>query len=227
MSGAAAFFDVDGTLLAGNIVRYYADLRTLHWAPARRAAWMAWFALRVPWYLLLDARDRGRLQSAVYTNYRGFVAAELESRARRYFEHRLRTRLFTGALARIAEHHRRGDRVVLVTGSLRPIVTPLAQYVAAHDVLCAELEVRDGICTGRLRHPPLAHTQKAQAVRDCIARLRLDDSACWAYADSRDDVPMLAQVGHAAVVNPGTRLARVAATRGWEVVRWHASERAS
>jgi HAD superfamily hydrolase (TIGR01490 family) len=223
MSGAAAFFDVDGTLVAGNIVRYYADLRTLDMPPARRRAWMAAFALRVPWYLALDALSRGRLQRAVYSNYRGFAAADLEQRARRYFERALRARLFAAAAARVADHHRRGHRVVLVTGSLRPIVAPLAERLAAHEVLASDLETQAGICTGRLLAAPLADVRKAAAVAACIEQHGLDPAACWAYADSLDDVPMLSRVGHAAVVNPGRRLAAVAAARGWDALDWRAA----
>ena len=221
MSGAAAFFDVDGTLVAGNIVRYYAEIRTQPWSSLQRAAWMAAFALRVPWYLALDAVSRGRLQRAVYANYRGFDAVELERRARRHFEERVRPRLYPAALARIAEHRDRGDRVVLVTGSLRPIVAPLAEHVQATEVLAADLELSPaGTCTGRLREPPLAHARKAAAVAACIVRSRLNAAACWAYADSLDDVPMLEAVGHAAVVHPNRKLSRIATARGWEIVDW-------
>ena len=220
MSRAAAFFDVDGTIVAGNIVRYYADLRTMGAPQWRRAVTIAGVAVHVPRFLLLDARDRGRMQQAVYALYRGFDAAELERRAHTYFDRHLRARILFGALARIAEHHRRGDRVVLVSGSLRPIVAPLAEHVAASDVLCADLETENGICTGRLREPPLAAARKAQAVGDYIERLGLERDQCCGYADSPDDIPMLSAVGHASVVNPSKRLARVAASRGWAVLRW-------
>jgi HAD superfamily hydrolase (TIGR01490 family) len=218
--GAAAFFDVDGTLVAGNIVQYYADLRTMELSRAHRALWFATFALRVPWYLLLDTVSRGQLQRAVYGNYRGFDARELERRAQVYFDRVVRSRLFAGAVRRVREHRQRGDRIVLVTGSLRPIVAPLAAHLEANELLAADLEHRDGTCTGRLREPPLAHERKAGAVRDCMTRHGLDPAACWAYADSLDDVPMLAAVGHAGVVEPGRKLARIAAQRGWEILRW-------
>jgi HAD superfamily hydrolase (TIGR01490 family) len=220
MSRAAAFFDVDGTIVTGNIVRYYADLRGLDAPRWRRAATTLGVALHVPRFLWLDARDRGSMQRAVYALYRGFDAAELEQRARTYFEQHLRARLFAGALGRIAEHHRRGERVVLVSGSLRPLVAPLAEHVAASDFLCSELETRDGVCTGRLLEPPLAGARKAAAVAAYIERHGLEREACCGYADSNDDIAMLAAVGQPSVVNPGRRLRRIAVERGWTVLRW-------
>lgn len=220
MMGGAAFFDVDGTLVAGNIVRYYADLRSLDAPGWRRAAIFAGVALQVPRFLILDRQSRGRMQRAVYGMYRGFDAGDLARRARAYFDRHLRHRLYPEAMARIALHQGRGEPVVLVTGSLRPIVTPLAAYVAATDVLCSDLETRDGICTGRMSEPPLAQKRKAAAVAEYIATHGLDRAACSAYADSLDDIPMLSEVGHAHAVNPGSALARVADRRGWTIERW-------
>ena len=76
---AAAFFDVDGTLLDGNVVRYYADLRTQDFSAAHAALWKAVFALRVPWLVALDRQSRARFQRALYRGYRHFAPAELEA----------------------------------------------------------------------------------------------------------------------------------------------------
>jgi len=223
MSRAAAFFDVDGTIVAGNIVRYYANLRTLEFHPATRALWMGLFALRVPYYLVLDARSRALFQRQLYRSYRGIRVAELERRAVLHCERYLRPRLFPSAVARIREHQGRGDEVVLVTGSLRPIVAPLAVHLGATELISAEMESHDGAYTGRLVGEPLAAAHKAAAVRQCLARRGLDAGTSWAYADSRDDIAMLETVGHAGVVNPDARLARVAAARGWDILRWSRS----
>lgn len=223
MSGAAAFFDVDGTLVAGNIVRYYVNLRTLELSPARRALWTALFALRVPYYLALDAWSRPRFQRALYGNYRGFSVAELERRARIHAETFLQPRLFPGAQAQVRLHQERGDAIVLVTGSLRKVVAPLAARLGASELLAPDMEECDGRMTGRLVDGPIAHARKAAAVVECVTRRGLDPSACWAYADSMDDVPMLGSVGHAGVVNPNPRLARLAVARGWDILRWSRS----
>lgn len=220
MSGAAAFFDVDGTLVAGNIVRYYVNLRTQGFHPVVRQLWTAGFALRVPYYLVLDARSRRRFQHAFYANYRGFGVDDLRQRARVHFEDYLERHLLRGAVARVREHQDRGDAVVLVTGSLRPVVEPVAVRLKATALIAAEMEASDGRYTGRLQGEPVAHAQKAAVVAGWIRAHGLDPGACSAYADSRDDLPMLEAVGHAAVVNPRGKLARVARKRGWEICHW-------
>lgn len=223
MSSAAAFFDVDGTLVAGNVVRYYANLRTQKMSAGWRALWMAGFALTVPYYIVLDRIDRGRFQAALYRNYRRFTPPELEARAREHWQHYLQPRLFPAAIERVRMHRERHDPVVLVTGSLRPLVAPLAAYLGADDLIAADLEVRSGGFTGALVRGPLSGAHKAAAVRAWAVQHGLDPAACSAYADSLDDLPMLRAVGHAHAVNPAPRLERLAVEAGWAVMRWERS----
>lgn len=220
MTRGAAFFDVDGTLLEGNIVRYYADLRMQDLSPPLRAIWMAGLVLRLPYYLGLDAWSRARFQRALYRNYDRFAPADFAARCRRHFEEHLARRLFPAALERIREHQEQEDAVVLVTGSLEPIVAPLAEQLGVSAVVAARLEERDGAFTGRLAGEPITGRRKAEVARDFAVRQGLDLAGCHAYADSRDDLPLLECVGHAHVVNPGTKLRRIAERQGWETHAW-------
>ena len=223
MSGAAAFFDVDGTLVAGNVVRYYASLRTQKMTAGLRGLWTAGFALTVPYYVVLDRIDRGRFQQALYRNYRRFTPPELEARAQEHWKRYLRPRLFPAAVERVRMHHERHEPVVLVTGSLRPLVAPLASHLGADDLIAADLEVRGGGFTGAIAGGPLSSVRKAAALGAWAAQHGLDPAACSAYADSLDDLPMLRAVGHAHAVNPNTRLERIAIDAGWAVLRWDRS----
>jgi fatty acyl-CoA reductase len=219
---AAAFFDVDGTILQGDVVRYYAHLCTLGMSSRRRALWMAGFVLTVPYYFLLDKWSRRRFQAAFYRNYARLSPLELEARVRPHFERFMVPRLFPGALRRIAEHQQKQDLVVLVTGSLRPIVEPLAARLQASELIAPQLQQANGAFTGDLVGGPLSAERKAEAAAQFAARHGLDPRHCHAYADSLDDLPLLRRVGHASVVNPGGALRRIAAREGWEILRWEA-----
>jgi len=216
----AAFFDVDGTLVEGNVVLYYVRIRTQWMRPLQRSLWTAAFAMRVPGYLALDLVSRSVFQETLYREYRHFTPEDLAARARLHFERNIVGHLLPGALECVRVHREQGHRIVLVTGSLREIVAPLAEHVGATDLLAADLEVRDGAFTGWLQGGALAGKRKARAIANYIEEHGLDAPACHAYADSRDDIPMLGQVGHAHVVNPGGRLLRAAQRHGWEILRW-------
>jgi hypothetical protein len=78
MSERTAFFDVDGTLVASNIVRYGIEIRTQRMSPVLRRAWTAAYLPRVPWLLALDAVSRESFQRSFYRIYRGLDADEID-----------------------------------------------------------------------------------------------------------------------------------------------------
>ena len=65
--------------------------------------------------------------------------------------------------------------------------------------------------------------QKAVAARELADRIGADLADCWAYSDSRNDIPLLELVGNRVVVNPDAHLARYALERGWPVLQLEAS----
>lgn len=222
MRQLAAFFDLDGTLVDSNIVRYGVEIQTSEMTPARSALWKLRFLPRVPYYLTLDALDRERFQRAFYRLYRTSPQHLVEARAGELFERHIRPRLFPGGLARIADHRERGHRLVLVTGSIAPIAAPVARFLEVEDVLSSDLEVVDGVYTGEVEGRLLAGEAKAEAVRGFAAEHSIDLRRSYAYADGLDDIPMLSAVGRPAVVNPGRRLHAIARERGWGVYVWKA-----
>lgn len=227
MSGrAAAFFDVDGTVVASDIVRYGVEIRTAEKGPWGRALWIAGFLPRVPWYLALDAFSRAAFQRAFYRLYRGMAPDELEERSEALFEHYVRPRIRPDAEARIERHAARGETVVFVTGSVDAIVRPLARHLGVNHVLAPRLEVADGRLTGALAEPPLAGERKAEAAAAWADENGVDLGASAGYADSLDDVPLLERVGRPAVINPGRRLLDHAVARDWTILRWDLPEAA-
>ncbi len=222
-SREVAFFDVDGTLLRGNIVSYYARLRLLGMSPIQQRLWTAAFLAKVPYYLLLDKVSRRRFATTFYRNYRGMSPAEMRKRVSVLFKEFIEPYIYPDAEKTVKEHLSTGRRVVFVTGSLEPIVELVAQRLEASEVICCRLEERGGEFTGELEEGPLTDAEKATAVRRYAEERKLDLSLCYSYADSMDDIPMLEQTGRPHVVNPKGRLARVAAERGWPILHWELS----
>ena len=216
----AAFFDVDGTVVASDIVRYGVEIRTMHRSRLGRAVWIAGFLPRVPWLLALDAWRREAFQRSFYRIYRGLEAAELERRAAALFRDYVEPRIYPQAVERIERHRARGDRVVLVTGSIEMIVAPLAEHLGVSAVIAPRLAVEGGRLTGELAEAPVAGERKAERMAAFAAERGIDLEASVAYGDSADDIPMLARAGRAAVVNPRGRLLDQAMARKWEILYW-------
>ncbi|MGH7571696.1 MAG: HAD family hydrolase [Gemmatimonadota bacterium] len=218
--GTAAFFDVDGTLVDSDIVRYGVEIRTAEMPAPLRWLWIAGFLPRIPYYLALDRKSRSAFQRAFYRIYGGLSTDDLAARAEALFHHYIEPRIYAAGRARVSEHRRKGHRVVLVSGSVEAIVRPLAESLAVGDVLAPRLEAVDGRLTGALEGPPLSGDRKAAAVVGFAEAEGIDLEASFGYADSLDDRPMLEAVGRPAVVNPDRRLLEAALGRGWDVYRW-------
>jgi HAD superfamily hydrolase (TIGR01490 family) len=217
---SAAFFDVDGTLTRTNVVQYYVYFAQQGRPPWGQALWAAGFLLKVPYYLVVDRISRGRFNVVFYRNYRGWEIERLRELGSSSFRDVTRPRLYPAAQEAITYHRQEGRRVVFVTGTLDFIVAPLAEHLGVTDVIASQLQVEGGQATGELTGPPLGGEEKARQARLFAEQHGLDLAASFAYGDSRSDAPLLALVGHPVAVNPSRGLRRIAAERGWEVVRW-------
>jgi len=87
-------------------------------------------------------------------------------------------------------------------------------------VLCNRFEAKDGLLTGEVDRPVIWGPTKADAVQKLADDLGIDLSQSYFYADGDEDLALMHLVGHPRPTNPGKRLAKVAAKRGWPVLRF-------
>ncbi len=219
---AAAFFDVDGTLVRTTIVHYYMYFRRKRMSRIAGILWHAAFLLKCAYYLLLDKVDRSRLNVIFYRSYAGLWAREIKSDVQDCYREVIEPRCFGQAVACIDAHRAAGLQVVLVTGSIDFIVEPLARRLRVTDVVAPSLVESDGRFTGELNGPPIGDEEKARRIRGFAKARDIDLSLSHAYGDSIADLPMLEQVGHPRVVNPDRALAAVPERKGWPTRQWRA-----
>jgi phosphoserine phosphatase len=94
----------------------------------------------------------------------------------------------------------------------------IATRLGLSGALGTVLEEVDGVFTGALRGEFLHGEGKAMAAAGHAADIGANLEDCWAYSDSRNDIPLLELVGHPVVVNPDHILRRHAERRGWHVM---------
>jgi putative phosphoserine phosphatase/1-acylglycerol-3-phosphate O-acyltransferase len=212
-----AFFDVDGTLIAG--FSAVAFLRDRLMAGRMGPRDLADTVLNTVRFQLGRVGFSG-LMAATASWLRGVSEAELEELAERIFAREIAALVYPEARALVSAHRRRGHTLALVSSATRYQIEPLARALGIPHVMCTRLEVEDGRLTGRHVRPTCWGEGKAEAART-LARehgLALDDS--YFYTDSLDDLPLLEVVGRPRPTNPDRRLAAVAAARGWPVRRF-------
>lgn len=219
---AAAFFDLDRTLLrrssalalAGPFRRRGLITRT---ALVRAAFWQALFVARGA-----SAEAVRRAAEEGLGVLRGLTPEELRGIVGDAIEPVLRPLVYREPVELAGQHRWRGEPVYIVSAALQEIVDELARDLAFDGALGTVAEVVDGVYTGRTERA-LHAGEKARAVRELAGRDGLDLAASTAYSDSHTDLPFLEAVGHPVAVNPDRRLRRVAAERGWPVLRFRSS----
>lgn len=117
-------------------------------------------------------------------------------------------------------HHDAGRDTYIVSASPIEIISEFARAMGMTGALGTVAETVDGVYTGRLAEPFCYGEGKAVAIRKVAAEQGYDLALCYAYSDSAGDLPMLEVVGHPVAVNPDGRLERVARSRGWPVVEF-------
>jgi HAD superfamily hydrolase (TIGR01490 family) len=216
-----AVFDVEGTIVASNVLESYVWLRLSESDGPGRLGHVAAAAARLPSLLGAERRDRGQFLRSFYRLYGGVSVEAVRALAGDAIGELLLRRLAPGAVRRIREHRAAGHRVVLVTGSLDFIVAPLAPL--ADEIVSARLAVDDGVFTGDLVQPPLTGEARASWLEGYARSLGAALGSCYAYADSMSDLPMLEAAGRPVAVNPDVALTRIARARRWPIEEWEAT----
>ena len=218
-----ALFDLDGTLLPIDSDHAFGE-----------------FLVRIGW---ADAEEHRRRNDAFYADYqagrldihayidfataswRGRAPDDLAALSARFMQEVVEPALLPSARALVRRHREAGEVLAIVTSTNDFVTAPIARALGIDHLLATELE-RDatGQVTGRIRGTPALREGKVLRVQQWLAaRGRPGGLAqCeWStyYGDSTNDLPLLEQVRQPVATNPGPALARLAAERGWSVLR--------
>lgn len=217
---AAAFFDVDGTLAATNVLIVFASLQRSRLRGIRWWAWALSFLPLAPCFGLLDLISRRLFNRVFVRNYRGVTLSEIEWWQQHDAPRFWSSRLFPEAVQEVERHRREGRAVVILSGGLAPMLQPLQRLLNLDALYAVQSEVVSQRLTGRIVGPHPVNEGKADVLQQAARELGVDLGASYAYADHFTDRAFLAAVGHPVAVNPSSRLEALARARGWPVHRW-------
>jgi HAD superfamily hydrolase (TIGR01490 family) len=214
-----AFFDVDHTTIEVNSGRKWLEYQ---W---KRGKVSLPQALRASFWLAqyrLSLLDYEAMTAAVLRAYAGQQVADVLVDVAAWFAAEIEPTICRQARERIEYHRAEGHLVTFLTSGSFLSVRPLQAALGVEHLVCTELEVEDGVLTGR-HVPPAAYGEGKLVRAEAFAReQRIDLDRSYFYTDSYSDLPMLERVGEPRIVNPDPRLRRAAATRGWRVEVWRA-----
>ena len=208
--GAAAFFDLDRTLIAGYSVA------ALGWEGFKCAIvprWRIVLQLRVFFDYSLGLAHYLDLMRVTLNDLAGVPEPEFIRLGERAFHNGLGGSIYDEGRELIRAHKALGHEVVLITSATRAQAAPFARELGIGHLCCTELETLDGRITGNFE-PCYGESKRDAAELFCAQRgLRVRNA--WFYTDGIEDLPLLDTVGRPVVVNPKARLATVAGERDW------------
>ncbi|CAN7169362.1 HAD-IB family hydrolase [Pseudorhodoferax sp. LjRoot39] len=140
----------------------------------------------------------------------------------RFLVEELRPRLPAAARDAVATHRAAGHLPVLTTASNSVIAARSAAELGFDHWLATDLELAQGIYTGRVLGTPNMRGGKLVRMLAWLAGQGLPADAladAWFYSDSINDLPLLGAVGHPVAANPDAMLQAHAAAHGWHTVQ--------
>ncbi len=215
---AAAFFDVDNTMMVGSSLFHFA--RGLAARDFFTTADLFRFAGRQLKFRMFGKENMGDVAEAreeALSFIAGRTVAEIVEIGEEIYDNLMADKIYPGTLELAQRHLDAGQRVWLVTATPVELAQLIARRLNLTGALGTVAEHVDGVYTGRLVGELLHGAGKAAAVRSIAAREGLDLRRCTAYSDSVNDTPMLSVVGTAVAVNPDSELRDVARQRGWQI----------
>jgi HAD superfamily hydrolase (TIGR01490 family) len=215
---AAAFYDLEGTLVSTNLVHtlaFYATRQQGLWQTAKASVSTL---VKLPFFGVTDLYSRNVFNEVFFRSYSGWSQDRLRHFSEELFEDVLKPAIFPGTPDLIAQGKKIGQRQVVLTGALDFTIDRLMDHLGIDDYVANRLEFVNGYATGRVLPPVMASATKAKWIREYAEINDINLSESYAYSDSISDLPMLSIVGHPVAVCPDLRLKQTARQHDWAIL---------
>ena len=219
MGPAAAFFDLDKTIIARSSTLAFSRHFYQGGLITRRAVLKSTYAQFV--FLLggADHDQMDRMRAYLTGLVAGWDVQTVRDIVAETLYELIDPLIYDEAASLIEEHHAAGRDVVIVSSSGEDVVGPIGAMVGADRVIATRMVVEDGKYTGEIAYYAYGEN-KAHAIRGLAEEMGYDLTRCYAYSDSVTDLPMLEAVGHPHVVNPDRGLRKEATAKEWPVLEF-------
>ncbi|TXR54849.1 HAD family hydrolase [Reinekea thalattae] len=213
---ALAIFDLDNTLIAGDSDHAWGEFLVEEQL--------------VDPTVVAQANDRflkqyqaGSLDIDEYLNFAlSFLAnktpAQLAPLHNQFMSQKIAPMMLEKAQALIEKHRQQGDRLLVITATNRFVTEPIVKQLGIDDLIACEVEIKDGVYTGKPTGVPSFQHGKVTRLTQWLADEHESLAGAWFYSDSHNDLPLLSKVDNPVAVNPDSTLLDKAQQEGWAVL---------
>lgn len=217
MDSVAAFFDVDETLIKiksmFHFYKYWCDSRCSH---QEYNEFNVLFRSAVT-----QGVSREILNRMYYRQFNQVSIDELNRAGKHWFTQTFSdgSAYISAAVEKLQEHQSQGHQTVFISGSMLPLLTPIADQLGVDAILCTRLQIDDkGRLTGKIGTPQTIGKGKRDALLSYIERAGIEPANCFSYGDDLSDIPMMAATGNPVCIGDGTPLADYAYHHQWTII---------
>jgi HAD superfamily hydrolase (TIGR01490 family) len=217
---AAAFFDLDKTLMAGSSGMQFARIAANQGIVGKRR--LAGWAFEHFRYRLRGTTDErtAEVLKVARELITGIPAKTIDRMGPEVMAAIL-PRVFPQMLEEVYAHQDAGRPTFIVSAAGNGVVEQLAHVLGMDGGIGTRYEVdAEGNFTGHLDGPFVYGPGKVDAMREFAAAHGIDLAQSYAYSDSLSDLPMLRAVGNPVAVNPDPPLAEIARAEGWQTLHF-------
>jgi HAD superfamily hydrolase (TIGR01490 family) len=213
-----AFFDIDNTLLKGNLQIIYAIFflkkRQINVLPLIKLGFL--FLLQK-----LKLLNSNFLEKEGLAIIKGFNEKEFKKLLAKYsdeiYEGHIKKRLNQKVLERMQELKDKKYKIVILSAVPDFFIETLAKKLKVNYILGSRIHVCAGKFTGKIDFF-CYDINKLKSMQRFVNKHNIDLSQSYSFADSFTDKNELEFVGYPIVVNPDLKLRRYAKIKGWQIL---------
>ena len=210
-----AVLDVDHTLVDGSTAFWFGyhlvRRRQIPWTMLVRGAW--WGVKHRTGYIDADTVMQGSA-----SHLRDMPREHIDRMVEQAFERHVRHRIFSQARELVRRCDERGVDTLLLSASGAPMVRQVALELGVPNHIGNQLEMQDGVATGRLLRPYAYGEGKVEFLMRYLENRDVQLSECAGFADSRSDLSLLRSLGSPHAVNPDRTLREEARAKAWPIL---------
>jgi HAD superfamily hydrolase (TIGR01490 family) len=214
---AAAFFDVDNTILRGSSSFLFGKSAFERKFFSRKDFWrFAWHQFVFIWKGENNSK-LSALKDRALSLVEGQRVSDLQELVDEVYEKHIKLKLWPETVRLAKDHIKQGREVWLVTAAPQELGDVIAHELGLTGAIGTKVERINGILTGKLVGKPIHGAEKRKALKALAKDRNLSLKRSYAYSDSQNDLPMLTAVGHPVAVNPDKILTRYAKAADWPI----------
>ena len=219
----AAFFRAEGIVVSQGVVAAAAYMAGNRAGFRERAFRLGQAALAAPIFAVLGQNDRVLGNRVAHLALRDMSEDRISVLSEEYVADILRDKVLETGLELMKRARGEGRRVVVLAEGIGHIMRPLAEDLGViDDMVCNELEFRDGRATGKLLDPVIGGYEGGRWLEDYAEEHDIDLAGSVAYASHGPDLLLLSAVGSPCAVNPDLTLRKAAREADWPVIDFRA-----